>query len=148
MATRTRGKSCMKAITALLFLTTSAVAEPYIIKPPAQFDHAYKGKLVEIVTTWQRAASLCRSPPKRGPIGGGFFGPGGMGGGSSYGPMTGMYLSCQFFVGRECHVIRYNSSDSAFETSLISKEEIDHVRRHEIAHCNGWTDAHEGGSNW
>jgi hypothetical protein len=109
-----------------IWLTSSAAASAQVLiwKAPAQYDHAYRGRVVVHQLTWQAARSLCdRVVP-------------------SYMTLSGTRSrpdACQWFAGRVCHIaIPVGSDVTAVETM--------EYRRHETAHCNGWSDSHAGGA--
>ena len=106
-----------------LCLAAPALADPLILAPPAQYIHPYHGQLIEHVTSWQASSAACRK-----------LHPGDID--------TPVMLACAYFVGKTCVVYRYDRSDNPGE--VISAKEIEHLRIHEIAHCNGWDDIHTG----
>jgi hypothetical protein len=115
----------MKSALALLALaitavTPAAAAERMRLVPPLEYDHPYKGRLRIIVAeNQQEVRRMCP--------------------GTKFHPLIGA-LACT-----------HRLSDTVCEVVMLSDDEInrvgfppDMVRRHEIAHCNGWPADHKG----
>lgn len=111
----------MKTLIALLLLTTAAHAAgrslpPQLILPPVEFDKPYTGPLVELrVDSAEDLKIKCNNP----------FSP------------PAIPLACAFPMTQSCVIILV--SDDAIRAAGY---EPDHVRRHEIGHCNGWSKTH------
>lgn len=122
LSPRIAGARVIKAAIAAVLTAIGAVyaanADPLIWLPPARYRHAYPGKTVETVTSWQRSAALCRAM--------GFPGA----------------TACAWTQNGECHIVRYAFSDVPWEH--IPPGEVERLRVHEVAHCLGWAADHPG----
>ena len=113
----------MRTLLALMLSTIPALAE----MPPKKYEHAYKGELVEWQVSLGSAHAQCNwlarqlgEPPSH---------PMKVEGRPLYG--------CAYVYEKQCFIV-YSFSPS--EHRMRSN-----VRRHEIAHCNGWPANHKGG---
>lgn len=108
-----------------LLITSSAIAEPkkYLILPPVEYDHAYKGMLiVETVATREELRTQC---------------------GAAFGPWT---LGCAWrstYPADSCRIIMVDE-----KVMKAFGWRRDMILRHEIGHCNGWPGDHPGQRNW
>lgn len=84
--------------------------------PPPQFDHPYRGYLIEWRVPLSEVPRLC---------------PGIVVGKS--GTLYGCSIHFPPFGGEQCVIV--------VATNLAPKD-IERTRRHEIAHCNGWSAEH------
>lgn len=101
----------MRALLALLLSTSSAYAN----MPPPEFDHPFSGRLEQHSVPYGQAYRKCRTLGRNDV--------------SAY--IDGRHLyGCQFWRGDTC-VIVYSFSRS-------DRKMASNVRRHEVAHCNGW----------
>ena len=109
----------LRAAIIFAVLAGPAIAEPRIIEPPAFYVHPFYGRYVEHVVSYQEAQVLCHA----------YY--------------TGRFdIGCAKNVGSTCYVIRYDYSDNPGE--IVPREEAEKLRRHELAHCNGWPADHRG----
>ena len=93
----------------------------YYIEPPAEYDHPYKGELFEwTVKDQAELRAMCPNTKFN----------------------LGFALACTMPQGGRCWMF------------LVPDDEIkkffplDLVKRHEIAHCNGWPGDHRGARAW
>lgn len=93
-----------------------AVIKPLAVLPPPEFDHAYKGKLV--ITRAKDVTEVQKLCARVFPI---------------------PSIACAYFVTGGCWIII--APDSVITAAGWTP---DIVRRHEIAHCNGWPAGHPG----
>jgi hypothetical protein len=113
-------KTAIGLLTLALAIATPAAADPVPLRliPPKQYDRPYKGDLqVTVAKSQQHVRELCPGT-KFGWIGA---------------------LGCAHVIGNKCCVIMAPDADitkAGFPPDLI--------KRHEIAHCNGWPADHKG----
>jgi len=107
----------------LFALCGSASADMYIMQPSPQYDHPYRGPLIEHALPWRDARALCgQMVPKIASLSGYVKRPD----------------ACAWRAGHVCHIVVPAGRDvPAHETAAY--------RRHEIGHCNGWSANHSGG---
>ena len=104
----------------LLEFTRQRLAQPTpalkpVPLPPVEFDHAYTGQV--IVTKWNDYSLIrfiCKDTPSA--IACSY---------RTYNTVTGAPISCLVMLGPKAH-------------------DDERALRHEIGHCNGWSDKHEG----
>jgi hypothetical protein len=106
----------MYGLAVLLALTGAPHSESVRFAPPAQYDHPFAGKVFEITAnTMAEMAVLCAPHPRAGRL----FGCGPHG------------------SPEECHIII-----APVDYLNIYGVTAEQVRRHEMAHCNGWPAHH------
>lgn len=96
--------------------------------PPANYDKPYNGALSEWRVALGRAASKCNALARD--LGEPANNPLMIGGRSLYG--------CAYPYKGECFIV-YSYDPSGKDAKMA-----DNVRRHEVAHCNGWPSWHPG----
>jgi len=86
-----------------------------MLLPPAQYDHPPQIPVIEYVLPWNELQKVCHAQERPGVW-------------TNY---TGAGLwGCSIVKDGKCYVARLDVPD---------------VRRHELAHCNGWPKDHPGG---
>lgn len=101
----------MKHVLAFLLLASPAWAQ----MPPPEFDHPFDGRLEKHAVPYKQAYRKCRALGRYDV--------------SPY--VDGRHLyGCQFWRGDTCVIV--------YSFSKIDRKMASNVRRHEIAHCNGW----------
>jgi len=114
----------LKAVGALLFVATPALAG----MPPEKYDRSYNGELSEWRVPLGKAASKCNSLAHD--LGQPADNPHAIAGRPLYG--------CAYSFKGKCFIVW------SFDPSGRDKTMADNVRRHEVAHCNGWSANHQG----
>jgi hypothetical protein len=95
---------------------TAPALPPYVTLPPAKYDGEYRGGQL-IVTKWNDYSLIqliCKDTPNA--VACSY---------KTYDPISGKLISCLIMLGPAAH-------------------NNERVLRHEIGHCNGWSDNHEG----
>lgn len=102
-----------------LVAATSAVAGPrWKLMPPAEYDHPYAGRLtVTRVDSQAKVRELCTN--------------------AQFHPQVGA-LACSRRVDSDCFIII-----APDDVILKAGFPPDVIKRHEIAHCNGWSGEHK-----
>jgi hypothetical protein len=86
-----------------------------MLMPPAQYDHTPQIPVIERVVPWNELQRFCRGYIEANKVR----------------TTTGYGLwGCSGVVNGKCYLFRIDNPD---------------VRRHELAHCNGWAKDHPGG---
>jgi hypothetical protein len=83
----------------------------FLLEPPKQFIHPFKGPVIERVVSSADVERLC-------------------------GFRWSVGVSCSWVLKGACHIIR--PKDGPITDAKA-------IRRHELAHCNGWPVSHPGG---
>lgn len=104
-------------LSAFALFATPALAD--VIRPPAEFDHPYKGKIVVETLSWQGALKRCRDLSGK------------------------QWYACSWKKDGVAYMVIFDRSDTPGE--VLRAEDIEWTRRHEIAHLNGWPGDHRGG---
>ncbi len=105
----------MRILVIILLMTTSAYAQsPWPQQPPPRYEHAYKGRLNVVMAPRGTVRQMCYK--LAGQI------------------MPDNTNACALVGSGHCTIVLPEGSDPALLAVL---------RRHEMAHCNGWSSNHQ-----